>query len=99
MYLLSYHTNPNNPIASPPNMARRSNIAPPIDDLPAKTSLAAVDVDSQAWLNISIIKNTKIPITKEFRNPFCFGVRRCRKATGSPKNIVKPAIDPKSKSW
>src|SRR5918911_3287353 len=50
MYLLSYHNNPNIPIAIPPNMARRSNMASPIGDLPAKASLAAVSADSQAWL-------------------------------------------------
>ena len=50
MYLPSYHTSPKSPIASPPNMARRSNAAPSIGALPANASLAAVDADSQAWL-------------------------------------------------
>ena len=53
MCLVSYHTSPKSPIASPkspiaspPNIARRSNAAPSIGALPAKASLAAVDVDS-----------------------------------------------------
>jgi len=79
-------------------MARRSNKALPTGALPAKASLAAVDADSQAWLKISIIRNTNIPIAKALRNPFFFMLRCWSAATGRPKKIVKPAIEPKSKS-
>ena len=75
MYLLSYHVNPNSPIPSPPNIAKRLIMAVDVDALPVKALFTDSSTDSQAWPKTSIIKNIKIPTANALRKPFFFRLK------------------------
>jgi len=111
MYFASYATSPNSPSASPPKTAIRSVAASAMDQFtatmvdpahvavfPVKALDATHVAVFHAWLNTSITRNSRMPIDRALRKPFLRELTFWRIARGRPRNIVKPAIAPNSRS-